>query len=84
MVENASQGLDHGYGNVMFVLGAGVKGGSYYGRWPGLSNTSDADLLVTTDYRSVLSEVIASRFYTSPSAIFPGLTPTRVGVMVGA
>ena len=39
---------------------------------------------VTTDYRSVLSEVIASRFYTSPSAIFPGLTPTRVGVMVGA
>ncbi len=26
--ENANQGLDHGYGNVMFLLGAGVKGGS--------------------------------------------------------
>ena len=25
--ENANQGLDHGYGNVMFVLGAGVAGG---------------------------------------------------------
>ena len=34
--ENASQGLDHGYGNVMFVAGAGVKGGRYYGSWPGL------------------------------------------------
>ena len=36
VVENASQGLDHGYGNVMFVAGAGVKGGRYYGSWPGL------------------------------------------------
>ena len=32
--ENANYGLDHGYGNVMFLAGAGVKGG-YYGRWPG-------------------------------------------------
>ena len=32
--ENANQGLDHGYGNVMFLLGGGVKGG-YYGTWPG-------------------------------------------------
>ena len=25
--ENANMGLDHGYGNVMFLAGAGVKGG---------------------------------------------------------
>ena len=84
VVENASQGLDHGHGNVMFVMGAGVNGGTYYGKWPGLSNTSDADLLVTTDYRSVLSEVITSRFNASPAAVFPGFTPTRLGVMLGA
>jgi uncharacterized protein (DUF1501 family) len=83
VVENANQGLDHGYGNVMFVMGAGVRGGRYYGTWPGLTKTSDADLLVTTDYRSVLSEIIVSRFDTSPATIFPGMTPTRVGVMAG-
>ena len=31
--------------------------GGYYGTWPGLTKTSDADLLVTTDYRDVLNEV---------------------------
>jgi uncharacterized protein (DUF1501 family) len=81
--ENANQGLDHGHGNVMFVMGAGVKGGRYYGDWPGLSNTTDADLLVTTDYRNVLSEVIVSRFDASPSEIVPGLSPKSIGVMSG-
>jgi uncharacterized protein (DUF1501 family) len=81
--ENANQGLDHGHGNVMFVMGAGVNGGRYYGSWPGLSNTTDADLLVTTDYRDVLSEIITSRFDASPSEVFPGLTPRTVGVMSG-
>ena len=83
VVENANQGLDHGYGNVMFVMGAGVKGGTYHGKWPGLTKTTDADLLVTTDYRSVLSEVIVSRFDASPAEIFPGMTPVPVGVMAG-
>ena len=81
--ENANQGLDHGYGNVMFVMGAGVNGGRYYGSWPGLTNTTDADLLVTTDYRNVLSEIITSRFDASPSEVFPGLSPRSVGVMSG-
>ena len=79
--ENASQGLDHGYGNVMLVAGAGVKGGRYYGSWPGLSGGLDADLLVTTDYRSVLSEIVVSRFGASSAAVFPGFQPEHVGVM---
>ena len=28
VAENANMGLDHGYGNVMFVAGAGVRGGA--------------------------------------------------------
>jgi uncharacterized protein (DUF1501 family) len=81
--ENASGGTDHGYGNVMFLAGAGVKGGTYYGKWPGLSNTLDGDLLVTTDYRSVLSEIVVSRFGASPAAVFPGFVRSPVGVMAG-
>jgi len=79
--ENANQGLDHGYGNVMFLLGAGVKGRAYYGTWPGLTNTTDADLLVTTDYRSVLSEVVTTRLGASSAQVFPGFSPETVGVM---
>jgi uncharacterized protein (DUF1501 family) len=82
--ENASGGTDHGYGNVMFLAGAGVKGGTYYGTWPGLANTLDGDLLVTTDYRSVLSEVVVSRFGASTAAVFPGFVRSTVGVMSGA
>ncbi len=82
--ENASGGTDHGYGHVLFLAGAGVRGGTYYSRWPGLANTLDADLLVTTDYRSVLSEVVVSRFGASSAAVFPGFSRTPVGVMVGA
>ncbi|MBC9733970.1 DUF1501 domain-containing protein [Nocardioides marmotae] len=81
VVENDSNGLDHGYGNVMLLAGAGVKGGRYYGTWPGLADTLDADLLVTTDYRSVLAEVVASRFRASTAKVFPGFRPEAVGVM---
>jgi len=83
VAENANMGLDHGYGNVMFLAGAGVRGGSYYGTWPGLQDEIDSDLLVTTDYRSVLSEVVASRFGASTSTVFPGFSRERVGVMAG-
>lgn len=79
--QNSAQGLDHGHGNVMFVLGAGVRGG-YYGRWPGLQNTLDADLAVTTDYRDVLSEVVSVLFpERSLAKIFPDFRRTSLGFM---
>ena len=80
--ENINMGLDHGYGNVMMVAGAGVKGG-YYSKWPGLTNELDSDLLVTTDYRSVLAEVVAGRFGVSTASVFPGFVREPVGVMLG-
>jgi uncharacterized protein (DUF1501 family) len=79
--ENDDYGTDHGFGNVMFVAGAGVRGGRYHGSWPGLTNTLDADLLVTTDYRSVLAEVVTRRFGVSVAQVFPGFAPQAVGVM---
>jgi len=81
--ENDNMGLDHGYGNAMFLAGAGVRGGRYYGIWPEITNQLDSDLLITTDYRSVLAEVVASRFGASTSSVFPNFTRERVGVMQG-
>jgi uncharacterized protein (DUF1501 family) len=84
VTENGSQGFDHGWGNMMLVAGAGVKGGQYYGKWPGLDkgSLSDGDLKVTTDYRNVLGEIVGKRFPDrSVSALFPGLSLAPVGVM---
>jgi len=78
--ENGARGLDHGWGNSTLVMGAGVRGG-YHGRWPGLDDTVDGDLRVTTNYRSVLSEIVTSRFGVSTSAVFPNFQPETVGVM---
>lgn len=80
--ENGSRGLDHGWGNMMLLMGGGVRGG-YHGSWPGLSDGSlvDGDLAVTTDYRDVLAEVVTRRFPDrSPSAVFPGLVHRPLGV----
>jgi uncharacterized protein (DUF1501 family) len=83
--ENGTSGLDHGYGNAMLLLGAGVKGGKVHGRWPGLAPEllEAGDLAVRTDYRSVLAEVIGSRFPESDvSQVFPGFAPQTLGAMV--
>jgi uncharacterized protein (DUF1501 family) len=82
--ENGNRGLDHGWGNMMLVAGGGVKGGRYYGRWPGLGDGRqvDDDLRVTTDYRNVFAEVIARRFPDrSLAGVFPGLGYAPVGLM---
>jgi uncharacterized protein (DUF1501 family) len=79
--ENSGLGLDHGYGNAMLLAGAGVVGGRVHGTWPGLTLGADADLLVTTDYRSVLTEVVTRRFGVSVAQVFPGFAPQSVGVM---
>jgi uncharacterized protein (DUF1501 family) len=77
VTENGSQGFDHGWGTMMLLAGAGVKGGQYYGTWPGLDATAlaDGDLKVTTDYRTVLTEIVQRRFSDRSTAqMFPGFT----------
>jgi uncharacterized protein (DUF1501 family) len=84
--ENSGFGTDHGRGSVMTVLGAGVKGGQVHGRWPGLGKDDlegPGDLRVTTDYRDVLSEVLAARLKNDRlDRVFPGHSRTSVGVTV--
>jgi uncharacterized protein (DUF1501 family) len=81
--ENGTGGTDHGHANAMFVLGAGVKGGKVYGRWPGLANeqlNEGRDLALTTDYRQVLGEVVTRTIGANNlDLVFPGakLAPNR-------
>jgi uncharacterized protein (DUF1501 family) len=63
--ENGNTGTDHGHGNVMWVMGGGIRGGKVYGQWPGLSGNElyeGRDLAVTTDFRVVISAVLESQF----------------------
>lgn len=85
VLENGSQGTDHGHGNVMFLLGGGINGGQVFTRWPGLTTEAldDGDLAITTDYRDVLAEVIAQRVGNPAlDKIFPNHNLSPVG-MVG-
>jgi uncharacterized protein (DUF1501 family) len=81
---NGNNGLDHGFGNVMLLLGAGVKGGRVHGNWPGIGpgDLREGDLQVTRDYRSVLTEVLRSRFpQVNTSKVFPHFKPETINAM---
>jgi uncharacterized protein (DUF1501 family) len=77
--ENGNRGTDHGHANYMFVLGGAVKGGCVHGEWPGLAPEQlheGRDLGVTTDFRSVLGQVVAKQLGNRELAtVFPGFRP---------
>jgi uncharacterized protein (DUF1501 family) len=83
--ENGSGGTDHGFGQVVFLMGGGVRGGRVHGTWPSLAPGAliDGDLTATTDYRTILAEVLERRCRAgSVSDVFPGLSSTRPEVVV--
>lgn len=81
--QNGSAGTDHGHGNVIWVLGGGVRGGHVYGDWPGLATAQlyqGRDLAVTTDYRTVLAAILERHLRLDDNRltrIFPDLPPAR-------
>ncbi|MFZ0588915.1 MAG: DUF1501 domain-containing protein, partial [Bryobacteraceae bacterium] len=76
--ENGNRGTDHGHANVMFVLGGQVRGGKVYGNWPGLEQEQlyeGRDLALTTDFRTVLSELVRKQMGNRQIApVFPGFS----------
>jgi uncharacterized protein (DUF1501 family) len=85
VAENGNRGTDHGHGNAMLILGAGVRGGKVYGRWPGLAREQrheGRDLAVTTDFRAVFNEVVRGHLGLADTrAVFPGFRmPAPLGV----
>lgn len=86
--QNGNGGTDHGHASSMFVIGGDVKGHKVHGKWPGLEPeqlNEDRDLALTTDFRSLFSEVVGKHLgATAFERIFPGFAvnkSTWVGVL---
>jgi hypothetical protein len=84
--QNQSTGTEHGWGTSTFVAGGGVNGGKIHGRFPGLDDKQlkDGDLVVTADYRSLLTEILTRRAgITADGAaqVFPNFRPEVLSVM---
>ncbi|HEY1773916.1 MAG TPA: DUF1501 domain-containing protein [Gammaproteobacteria bacterium] len=79
--ENGNGGTDHGHGNVMWLMGGGIKGGKVYGKWPGLADEQlyqQRDLAVTTDFRQVIGAVITQHLRL-PAATLGTVFPEGMG-----
>lgn len=81
--ENGNAGTDHGHGNVMWVLGGGIRGGQVLGDWPGLDESElyeGRDLEVTTDFRDAIATVLEGHMGVKGSQlaqVFPGNSSNR-------
>lgn len=90
VAQNGSEGLDHGRGGLMMVLGGQVAGKkvviqtSAADPWTLQSLDGPGDVRVTVDYRHVFAELLKKRFGigTTPIAsdVFPGFEPIPLGV----
>lgn len=84
--ENASAGTDHGHGCAMFAMGGNILGGKLYGTWPGLAAAAldRGDLAVTTDFRTVIGEIVLKRLGNSMlDQVFPGFPVLPLGIANG-
>lgn len=83
--QNGTGGTDHGRASCNFILGNGVKGGLVHGIVDPLSveNLEDKrDLAVTTDFRSVFSDVAHKHLNISnDKVLFPEWNGKKIGVM---
>ncbi|MDB5190977.1 MAG: hypothetical protein JWQ96_540 [Segetibacter sp.] len=83
--QNGTGGTDHGRASCNFILGNDVNGGIVHGTVNPLAieNLEDGrDLVVTTDFRSVFSEVASKHLkINNDSVLFPDWTGKRLGVM---
>jgi uncharacterized protein (DUF1501 family) len=76
--QNGNGGTDHGHASALFVIGGDVKGKKVHGQWPGLQPEQlyeGRDLALTTDFRSVFSEVASKHLGAKKlEAVFPGFS----------
>jgi uncharacterized protein (DUF1501 family) len=77
VVQNGSQGTDHGYGSLMLCLGGGISGGRVLladDVWPGLAEPDlfdGQDLQITTDFRDVFGEILNRHMGVSVADLEP-------------
>lgn len=82
--ENADNGVDHGSGAPMAIIGGARVKRARHGVFPGLSGSDlldGQDVYPTTDYRRVLSDVV-SDMLGNPNIdiVFPGFDYTPMGI----
>lgn len=85
--QNGTGGTDHGRASCNFILGSQVNGGIVHGKIPELAieNLEDGrDLPVTTDFRTVFSEVagVALGIHNN-KLLFPDWAGSNIGIMKG-
>lgn len=85
VAQNGTGGTDHGRGSCNFILGNDVNGGIVHGVVNPLAkeNLEDGrDLAVTTDFRTVFSEVADKHLAISnDNILFPEWSGKQIGVM---
>lgn len=83
--QNGTGGTDHGRASCNFIIGNDVNGGKVHGDLKALAveNLEDGrDLAVTTDFRSVFSEVADKHLrINSDNVLFPEWKGNKIGVM---
>lgn len=83
--QNGTGGTDHGRGSCCFILGNDVNGGQVHGNVQPLApeNLADGrDLVVTTDFRAVFSEVADKHLNIhNDTVLFPEWKGAKIGVM---
>jgi uncharacterized protein (DUF1501 family) len=83
--QNGSSGTDHGRGSCSFLLGHDIRGGLVHGTVPVLSDDQledKRDLPVTTDFRSVFSEIVSGHLSLPKTDIlFPGWKEQPLNLM---
>lgn len=86
--ENGPAGTDHGHGNFMMVMGdslVGAGGGRVHlrGDWPGLAIDqlhAQRELAITTDFRTVLAEIVDRHLGVAADAVFDGPGASYLGL----
>jgi uncharacterized protein (DUF1501 family) len=85
--QNGTGGTDHGRASCNFILGNDVVGGKVHGKMNPLAveNLEDGrDLAVTTDFRSVFSEVANKHLgIKNDKVLFPDWEGKQIGMMKG-
>jgi uncharacterized protein (DUF1501 family) len=83
--QNGTGGTDHGRASCMFIVGNDVQGGRVHGlvKPLALENLADGrDLAVTTDFRSIFSEVADKHLHlTNDKILFPDWNGDKISVM---
>jgi uncharacterized protein (DUF1501 family) len=85
VAQNGTGGTDHGRASCNFIIGNNTQGGLVHGMVNPLSkeNLADGrDLAVTTDFRTVFSEVADTHLgINNNKTLFPDFDFNKIGVM---